>query len=46
MTFPQVLESIGKFAVVTGLLAWLIRSIVTQLLARDLAGGIALFFFG
>ncbi|HVS87554.1 MAG TPA: hypothetical protein VHF01_04965 [Candidatus Acidoferrum sp.] len=36
MTFLEVLESIGKFAVVTGLLAWLTRSIVTQLLARDL----------
>lgn len=36
VTFLQVLESVGKFAIGTGLLVWLIRSIVTQLLARDI----------
>jgi hypothetical protein len=36
VTFLQVLESVGKFAIATGLLVWLIRSIVTQLLSRDL----------
>lgn len=36
MNWPSVLENIGVFAVASGLLAWLIKSLVKQSLARDL----------
>jgi hypothetical protein len=36
MNWPIVLENIGVFAIASGLLAWLIKSLVGHSLSRDL----------
>jgi hypothetical protein len=36
MNWPSVLENIGVFAIASGLLAWLVKSLVGQSFARDL----------
>jgi DNA-directed RNA polymerase subunit F len=36
MNWPSILENIGVFGIASGLLAWLVKSLVSQSLARDL----------